>query len=97
MDRVVIVTPSVYGTDNSATLDGIRQLGPKRARGVAVIGPSGSFIARGRQSVVRGGLFPMDTQEKVRIDQNPFERELYAAVKAAAIVPAGVEKLQQRL
>jgi predicted TIM-barrel fold metal-dependent hydrolase len=40
MDRVVIVTPSVYGTDNSATLDGIRQLGPKRARGVAVIGPS---------------------------------------------------------
>ncbi len=40
MERVVIVTPSVYGTDNSATLDGIRQLGPKRARGVAVIGPN---------------------------------------------------------
>lgn len=39
-DRVVIVQPSVYGTDNSATLDGIRQLGPARARGVAVIGPS---------------------------------------------------------
>ena len=39
MDRVVIVTPSVYGTDNSATLDGMRQLGRKRARGVAVIGP----------------------------------------------------------
>jgi predicted TIM-barrel fold metal-dependent hydrolase len=39
MDRVVIVTPSVYGTDNRATLDGIRQLGAKRARGVAVIGP----------------------------------------------------------
>jgi predicted TIM-barrel fold metal-dependent hydrolase len=38
MDRVVIVTPSVYGTDNSAMLDGIRQLGHKRARGVAVIG-----------------------------------------------------------
>jgi predicted TIM-barrel fold metal-dependent hydrolase len=38
LDRVVIVTPSVYGTDNAATLDGMRQLGPKRARGVAVIG-----------------------------------------------------------
>jgi len=38
-DHVVIVTPSVYGTDNSATLDGIRQLGLQRARGVAVIGP----------------------------------------------------------
>ena len=34
---MVIVTPSVYGTDNSATLDGIKQLGPERARGVAVI------------------------------------------------------------
>ena len=37
MDRVVIVQPSVYGTDNRATLDGIRRLGPQRARGVAVI------------------------------------------------------------
>src|SRR4051794_16301064 len=37
MDHVVIVTPSVYGTDNSATLDGIKQLGLERARGVAVI------------------------------------------------------------
>ena len=35
-DRVVIVQPSVYGTDNSCTLDGIRQLG-SIARGVAVI------------------------------------------------------------
>jgi predicted TIM-barrel fold metal-dependent hydrolase len=40
LDRVVIVTPSVYGTDNGATLDGMRQLGRKRARGVAVIGPA---------------------------------------------------------
>jgi predicted TIM-barrel fold metal-dependent hydrolase len=37
MDRVVIVQPSVYGTDNRATLDGIRELGLERARGVAVI------------------------------------------------------------
>ncbi len=37
MDRVVIVTPSIYGTDNAATLDGMRQLGPDRARGIAVI------------------------------------------------------------
>ena len=36
MDRVVIVTPSVYGTDNSVTLDAIKELGA-RARGVAVI------------------------------------------------------------
>src|ERR1043166_9051907 len=36
-ERVVIVTPSVYGLDNFCTLDGIRQLGD-RARGVAEIG-----------------------------------------------------------
>jgi D-galactarolactone isomerase len=37
--RVVIVTPRVYSTDNSVTLDAISQLGSK-ARGVAVIRPS---------------------------------------------------------
>jgi predicted TIM-barrel fold metal-dependent hydrolase len=36
LDRVVIVQPSVYGTDNNCTLDGMRRLGAK-ARGVAVI------------------------------------------------------------
>jgi len=36
LDRVIIVQPSVYGTDNSCTVDGLRQLG-NRARGVAVI------------------------------------------------------------
>src|ERR1700693_2540515 len=34
--RVVIVTPSVYGTDNSATLYGMQARGPG-ARGVTVI------------------------------------------------------------
>ena len=36
LERVVIVQPSVYGTDNSCTLDGMREVG-NRARGVAVI------------------------------------------------------------
>jgi predicted TIM-barrel fold metal-dependent hydrolase len=34
--RVVVVQPSVYGTDNACTLDALKQLGPG-ARGVAVI------------------------------------------------------------
>ena len=38
LSRVVIVQPSVYGTDNRCTLDGMRRLGTARARGVAVIG-----------------------------------------------------------
>jgi predicted TIM-barrel fold metal-dependent hydrolase len=36
MDRVVIVQPSVYGTDNACTLDAVQRLG-SRARAVAVI------------------------------------------------------------
>ena len=36
IERVVIVTPSVYGTDNAATLHGMKLRG-KSARGVAVI------------------------------------------------------------
>jgi predicted TIM-barrel fold metal-dependent hydrolase len=36
IDRVVIVTPSVYGTDNSATLFGMKARGAS-ARGIAVI------------------------------------------------------------
>jgi D-galactarolactone isomerase len=39
VSRVVIVTPRNYMTDNSVTLDAIRQLGPN-ARGVAVVRPS---------------------------------------------------------
>ncbi len=36
LERVVIVQPSVYGTDNSCTIEGMREIG-NSARGVAVI------------------------------------------------------------
>lgn len=39
VDRVVIVQPSFYGTDNSCTLDAIKEIGPS-ARGIAAIGDS---------------------------------------------------------
>ncbi len=54
LDRVVIVTPSVYGTDNSATLDGIKKLGQQRARGVAVIGPQTSSAEL--DAMYKGGM-----------------------------------------
>lgn len=38
IERSVIVQPSIYGTDNACTEDGIRRLG-KNGRGVAVIDP----------------------------------------------------------
>lgn len=36
---IVIVQPSIYGTDNSCTLDGLREVGPKRGRAVVQIDP----------------------------------------------------------
>ena len=55
MQRVVIVTPSVYGTDNSATLWGMKARG-KDARGVAVIDEktSESALDAMQQAGVRG-------------------------------------------
>jgi predicted TIM-barrel fold metal-dependent hydrolase len=43
INRVVIVNPSVYGADNSCTLDAMKQLGP-RSRGVAVIDDKTSAV-----------------------------------------------------
>ncbi|WP_167014509.1 amidohydrolase family protein [Candidatus Pantoea multigeneris] len=37
MDRVVLIQPSPYGTDNRCMLNAIQVLGQKRARGVAVV------------------------------------------------------------
>ena len=54
LQRVVIVTPSVYGTDNSATLWGMAARGAN-ARGVAVIDdktPESELDAMGRTGVV---------------------------------------------
>jgi predicted TIM-barrel fold metal-dependent hydrolase len=53
IDRVVIVQPSVYGTDNACTLDAIRQLGA-RARGVAVIDEATADAAL--DDMHRGGI-----------------------------------------
>lgn len=36
-NRVVVVQPSVYGTDNRCLLDALATLGPARSRGVAVV------------------------------------------------------------
>jgi predicted TIM-barrel fold metal-dependent hydrolase len=53
LDRVVIVQPSVYGTDNTCTLDAIRELGA-RARGVAVVDAKTSDGALDRMA--KGGM-----------------------------------------
>src|SRR6202050_4637739 len=55
IQRVVLVTPSVYGPDNSATLFGIKARGPT-ARGVAVIDGNtpGSDLDAMHQAGIRG-------------------------------------------
>ena len=40
LERVVIVTPRCYGTDNTVTTDAIRELGINNARGVGVLRPT---------------------------------------------------------
>ena len=40
MERVVVVQPSVYGTDNRCTLDALAHFGLARSRGIAVVDPA---------------------------------------------------------
>ena len=53
--RVVVVQPSVYGSDNSCTLDALREVGPQ-GRGIAQIGPAASDaeLAELHRAGVRG-------------------------------------------
>jgi len=37
IERCVLVQPSIYGTDNGCQLEAMRALGPRRARGIAVV------------------------------------------------------------
>ncbi len=99
MDRVVIVTPSVYGTDNSATLDGIKTLG-SRARGVAVIGAgtSGAELdamqaggIRGiRVNLEQGGVTDPAAAERLldaalaQIGGRPLHMQIYARLPIVA-------------
>jgi predicted TIM-barrel fold metal-dependent hydrolase len=61
-DRVVVVTPSVYGVDNSCTLNAVRELGA-RARGVAVIDKTFSAAALDQMAAagVRGVRLNFET------------------------------------
>lgn len=75
VDRVVIVQPSVYGTDNSATLWGMRQMGgPRRVRGIAVIDPR----------IPESDLLAMDKAgiRGVRLNNPAVSREAFLATAA---------------
>jgi predicted TIM-barrel fold metal-dependent hydrolase len=109
LDHVVIVTPSVYGTDNSATLDGIKQLGQERARGIAVVDDKTSAAdldamhkggVRGiRINLEQGGVFdPAAAAKKLeaaaqQIHGRPWHLQLYSRLSVIEPLKAQFEKL----
>ncbi|MBV6305840.1 amidohydrolase family protein [Candidimonas humi] len=52
LQRTVVVTPGIYGTDNRVTLQAISDLGPESARGVAVLHPD---VAEAELDVLHAG------------------------------------------
>ena len=84
LSRVVIVQPSVYGADNSCTLDGMRRLGPERARGVAVIDDKTNAAALKEMHAagIRGVRVNLETSGVV--DPALSRRNIAAAVKHVA-------------
>ena len=85
MDRVVIVSPSVYGTDNECALDAIRQLGG-RARGIANIAreSSDAELDRLRRGGIRGLRLNFETQG-VFDPKVAIERFRLASTRAAGL------------
>jgi predicted TIM-barrel fold metal-dependent hydrolase len=67
IERTVVVQPSVYGTDNSCTLDSIAAIGPG-ARGIAVVGPdvSEAEIQRLHAGGIRGLRFSLVVKNALR-------------------------------
>jgi predicted TIM-barrel fold metal-dependent hydrolase len=83
LSRVVIVQPSVYGSDNACTLDGMRRLGD-RARGVAVIDAATmrETLDRMHRAGVRGIRVNLETAGET--DPDAARRNLKAAVEQVA-------------
>jgi predicted TIM-barrel fold metal-dependent hydrolase len=80
LDRVVIVQPSVYGADNSCTVDAVRKLGA-RARGVAVIDKdtSQTEIDDMAAAGIRGIRLNLHTTPNGEIDADGSKRTLALA------------------
>src|SRR5215469_2806656 len=104
ISRAVIVQPSVYGTDNSCTLDAIQQYGPS-ARGIAVLAseiPS-SALDNMERAGIRGIRINLGTTGDTNLDsaRHRFKsaieqiqgRKWHVQVYAALPVIAGLSDL----
>ena len=82
LDRVVVVQPSVYAADNSATLNAIKRMGA-RARGVAVIDKSTSSAAIDDMAAagVRGVRLNLQTNTAGKFDADAAKALLDTTAK----------------
>jgi predicted TIM-barrel fold metal-dependent hydrolase len=81
-ERVVIVQPSVYGTDNRCTLDAIKQLGPT-ARAVAVIDDKTPHAALDEMNHVGVRGIRINLETTGQSDPGIARRQFLAAVEQA--------------
>ncbi len=86
LSRVVIVQPSVYGSDNSCTLDGMRRLG-ERARGVAVIDAATSNAAL--DEMHRAGIRGVRVNLATAGESDPSQARRNLAEAVARVAPLG--------
>src|SRR5436190_490337 len=81
LSRVVVVQPSIYGVDNSCTLDALRKLGA-RARGVAVIDQSTrrESLAEMKEAGIRGVRLNLEVTAEA-IDPDAAKKLIAAVVE----------------
>lgn len=86
IERVVVVHPSPYGTDNSCTVDAVRRFGP-RARGVAVIDgtTSDAMLADMHAAGIRGVRVNLETYG----ESDPVVAGRLLQQAAARVAPLG--------
>ncbi|MEJ8850414.1 amidohydrolase family protein [Variovorax rhizosphaerae] len=73
--RTVVVQPRVHGTDNAVTLAAIQSLGPRQARGVAVVRPdvTDDELERLHAGGIRGIRFTLYTATHAAVDFSMVE------------------------
>jgi predicted TIM-barrel fold metal-dependent hydrolase/predicted NBD/HSP70 family sugar kinase len=86
LSRVVIVQPSVYGSNNSCTLDGMRRFG-ERARGVAVIDAATSSTAL--DEMHRAGIRGVRVNLATAGESDPAQARRDLAAAVARVAPLG--------
>ncbi|KAF2774102.1 amidohydrolase 2 [Teratosphaeria nubilosa] len=92
IDKLVIVQPSIYGADNSCTLDALRRLGPEKARAVVQFDPdviSKEELTEWYEIGVRGVRLNFKSIGR-EVKEEELRNEVLKHVHAAAHLPSWV-------